>query len=152
MYNEYMHYTHTQKGTLITILMWPTIALCLYIAMKNGWRSPVSPILLGITLLLVILTWLFNSLTVEIDGEELRHWFGPRFWKKRYQLSDIESVEVVRNFWLYGWGIRLTPHGWLYNVSGLEAVQIQLRSGRKFRIGTDEPHVLKDAINSINAL
>ncbi len=97
--------------------------------------------------ILCLLTWLFGSLTVEIDDEEVRHWFGPGFWKKSYPLFEIESASIVRNSWIYGWGIRFTPHGWLYNVSGLDAVQIQLRSGRKFRIGTDDPQGLIEAIS-----
>jgi hypothetical protein len=98
-------------------------------------------------LIFVVLTWLFGSLTIEVDGEELCHYFGPGFWKKTYLLSDIELVEQVRNSWIFGWGIRLAPHGWLYNVSGLDAVQIQLRSGRKFRIGTDDPQGVISAIS-----
>jgi len=94
----------------------------------------------------VCLRWLFSSLTVEISDEELYHYFGPGFWKKTYLLSEIETVTQVRNSWIFGWGIRLTPHGWLYNVSGLDAVQIELRSGRKVRIGTDDPGGLLSAL------
>jgi hypothetical protein len=46
----------------------------------------------------------------------------------------------------YGWGIHLTPYGCLYNVSGFDAVAITLRDGRKFALGTDDPHGLVDAI------
>ena len=31
------------------------------------------------------------------------------------------------------------PNGWMYNVWGFESVELELRSGRVFRIGTDEP-------------
>jgi hypothetical protein len=96
--------------------------------------------------ILCFTAWLFGSLTVEVDEEEVRHWFGPGFWKKSYQLLDIETAKVVRNSWFWGWGIRLTPNGWLYNVSGLDAVQLQLRSGRTLRIGTDDPQGLVEAI------
>jgi hypothetical protein len=40
----------------------------------------------------------------------------------------------------------LTPHGWLYNVAGRGAVEITLKGGRRFRIGTDEPERLCYAI------
>ncbi len=123
-----------------------TIALCLFISGSNGWVSPVSYSLYGVVLVMVILLWLFGSLTVEVTDDELMHWFGPKFWKKSYLLHDIESVEMVKNSWIYGWGIRLTPYGWLYNVSGFDAVQIQLRSGRKFRIGTDDTKGLASAL------
>ena len=147
-----MNYTHTQIGTIALYSFGFGFAMCLVVMINAPMPTFVRWLVGGSASFLLFLGWLFSSLTIEITGEELTHYFGPGFWKKRYQLSDIESVEVVRNSWIYGWGIRLTPHGWLYNVSGLEAVQIQLRSGRKFRIGTDEPHDLKDAINSINAL
>jgi hypothetical protein len=36
--------------------------------------------------------------------------------------------------------------GWLYNVSGLRAVEVGLKSGRKYRVGTDEPERLEAAL------
>jgi hypothetical protein len=62
------------------------------------------------------------------------------------QLADIASCAVVQNPWWYGWGIRLTPQGWLYNVAGRSAVEIRLKSGKRFRIGTDEPQQLCQAL------
>lgn len=41
---------------------------------------------------------------------------------------------------------RMTPHGWFYNVSGLSAVEIKLKTGIKYRIGTDVPQELEEAI------
>ena len=127
-------------------MMGAAIALCVIIAGFTGWNSPVSFSLYSMAFILVVLSWMFGSLVVEIDGEELRHYFGPGFWRKSYLLQEIELAEQVRNSCLYGWGIRLTPHGLLYNVSGLDAVQIKLRTGRIFRIGTDEPAGLLSAI------
>ena len=142
-----MQYKHTQNGKLIKIMMGGAITLCLIIAGIIGLQNPTSYLLYGVVLLFILVTWLFGSLTIEVTDEELKHWFGPGFWKKSYQLRDIESVTQVRNSWIFGWGIRITPHGWLYNVSGLDAIQIQLRSGRKFRIGTDDPLGVLDAIS-----
>jgi len=143
-----MQYEHTQHATLIKNIMRTMILLCLIIAGVNQFVTPVALSLYGIILIFAVLTWLFGSLTIEVHVEELCHYFGPGFWKKTYLLSDIESVEQVRNSWIFGWGIRLTPHGWLYNVSGLDAIQIQLKSGGKFRIGTDDAHGLIAAIQS----
>jgi len=72
--------------------------------------------------------------------------FGPGPIRKRVKLNEIESCKVVKNHWYYGWGIRLTPHGILYNVSGFYAVEIKLRTGRLYRIGTDTPQELEVAI------
>jgi hypothetical protein len=36
----------------------------------------------------------------------------------------------------------------LYNVSGLDAVELRLKSGDVRRIGTDDPHGLSASLNS----
>jgi len=89
---------------------------------------------------------LFSSLTVVIREDELEARFGPGPIRKRFKLNEIESCQVVKNHWYYGWGIRFTPHGVLFNVSGFHAVEIKLRTGKKFRIGTDVPQELEEAI------
>lgn len=37
----------------------------------------------------------------------------------------------------------------MYNVAGYDAVELELRSGRVFRIGTDEPDALLAAIERV---
>ena len=72
--------------------------------------------------------------------------FGPGIIRKRVRLSEIVGCEPIRIRWWYGWGIHLTPYGWLYNVSGFDAVAITLQDGRKFALGTDDSSGLVDAI------
>jgi hypothetical protein len=45
-----------------------------------------------------------------------------------------------------GYGIRWTSRGWLYNVSGTRAVEIQTTE-TTFAIGTDEPERLLSALH-----
>ena len=45
-----------------------------------------------------------------------------------------------------GWGIRKVVGGWMFNVAGLDAVELGLSKGGLFRIGTDEPDQLLEAI------
>ncbi|MBK9953017.1 MAG: hypothetical protein IPP10_16520, partial [Candidatus Competibacteraceae bacterium] len=68
--------------------------------------------------------------------------------RKSIPLAEIVEVKPVRNSWLHGWGDSLDAPGWLYNVSGWEAVEITLRSGKRFRLGTDEPQKLARAIQA----
>jgi len=72
--------------------------------------------------------------------------FGPGIIRKRVRLVEIVGCEPIRIRLWCGWGIHLTPYGWLYNVSGFDAVAISLRNGRKLALGTDDPHGLVDAI------
>lgn len=83
--------------------------------------------------------YVFSSLTVQIKDSRLRSYFAGGVPARAVNLADIASVEVVKNPWYYGWGIKFTPRGWLYNVSGLNAVEIRLHDGDQFRLGTDEP-------------
>lgn len=119
-------YQHTQIGYLVIIAL----------------SIPLLILLFVLSLCLV----LFPSLTVEIDKTRLGVKFGFGVINKKFILKDIESCHIVKNPWYYGWGIRLTSHGWLYNVSGLSAVEIQMKNGKKYRIGTDEPKSLEHAI------
>ena len=135
-------YRHTQLGVV-------TIATFIGVLAIGGVIFFQSKEMIGIVMagVFVLVALAFSSLTVSVDGEAVRFFFGIGIIRKTYLLSDIESVRPVRNSWLYGWGIRYTPHGWLYNVSGLGAVELQLRSGKKLRIGSDEPERLADAVN-----
>ena len=73
--------------------------------------------------------------------------FGPiRLIRDRFEVADITSARVVRNSPLHGIGMRYIHHGRLWNVCGLDAVELQLRNGTRFRIGTDEPAALVDAL------
>jgi hypothetical protein len=54
----------------------------------------------------------------------------------------------VRNHWWNGFGIRMRPGFRLYNVAGLDAVELRLKSGDVRRIGTDDPQGLSAALNS----
>ncbi|RLC47786.1 MAG: hypothetical protein DRH57_03405 [Candidatus Cloacimonadota bacterium] len=85
-------------------------------------------------------------LTVLIEEDVLEIRFGPGLIRKRFPLKDIELCRIVKNPLYYGWGIRLTPNGWLYNVSGSYAVEIKMKTGKKYRIGTDVPNELETAI------
>jgi hypothetical protein len=93
-----------------------------------------------------IVALLFYDLTVEIDATHLSFRFGVGLIRQRIPLAEIVAVTPVRNSWLYGWGIHRTPHGWLYNVSGWEAVEITLTSGKRLRLGTDEPRRLTQVL------
>jgi len=142
-----MTYRHTQPGTLILVV-------CLMIAvlgvapawMAGDWkRAMVTVIITGAVGLL------FASLTVEVDDSELRWHFGPGLWRYRLPLAEIREVGIVRNHWRNGWGIRIAPGFRLYNVSGLDAVELHVGPGDVRRIGTDDPQGLAQALKAKRA-
>ena len=106
-------------------------------------------IALAVLALLVVAMVAYSSLTVTIADDTLEVRFGPGLIRRQYRVADIESSRAVRNPFYYGFGTRITPHGWLYNVSGLDAVEVQFNTGKKVRIGTDEPQALEAAIREV---
>jgi hypothetical protein len=100
-------------------------------------------------LVLLLCPFLFWKLTITIDRETLRASFGVGLVRKTVPVANIVACEPIRIRWWYGWGIHLTPYGWLYNVSGFDAVAITLRNGRRFCLGTDQPAELVDAIRRV---
>jgi hypothetical protein len=137
------HYQHTQPGTLIIAIAVVIAAVCAAVTYgDSGSRWVTGAVVLG----LLIVAWLFSSLTVIVDDTEVRWYFGPGAWSYRTALSDIESARAVRNSWFNGFGIRVGPNFRLYNVSGLDAVELKLKNGEIRRIGTDDPVGLAAAL------
>ena len=128
-------YHHTQRGTLILVAMSVTA-----VAMLLGGLA-LRPLMFSIPIL-ALCAWLFHSLTIEIAEGELRWRFGPGWIHKRVSLAEIASAKIVRTNVLEGWGIHYSRFGWLYNVSGFDAVAITLKNGKRFCLGTDEPETL----------
>ena len=86
------------------------------------------------------------SLTVVVDQDNLKWYFGPGLWKYRLPLKEIVDAKPVTNKWWYGWGVRVTPHGWLFNVDGLDAVEITTDDGVKRRLGTNQAEALSQIL------
>lgn len=110
--------------------------------------TELLPQLISIVVVFGLLISLFFQLTVSIDETYLRIAFGIGLIRKQWRLDDLVDARPVENSWWWGFGIRLSPHGWLYNVDGLRAVEFQKTDGSVFRIGTDEPEKLIEAFQS----
>jgi hypothetical protein len=135
-------YKHTQIGHVI---IWSLLAIIL-IASGGLVGHHAPPAIISIILLVCLV--LFYRLKITIEDETLCASFGPGIIRKRVRLAEIVRCEPIRIRWWYGWGIHLTPYGWLYNVSGFDAVAISLHDGRKIALGTDDPQGLTDAIRT----
>ncbi len=111
-------------------------------------KTQFNPVAVIISIVIAICLYLFHCLTIEIDDQKLSFFFAHGFLKKRISIAEIEKTEIVTNRWYYGWGIRRVPDGWLYNVSGLKAVEIHMKNGKKVRIGTGEPEKVKQILDN----
>ena len=141
---DHGHYLHQQFG-------WPVlfgvfgVTLGVYVAFASAGATLLASLLL---LIPILATFLFGSLRSEVDREHLRIRFGVGLIRRTWKLRDIASAEAVRNPWYTGWGIRYIPGATVYNVSGFNAVEVQLHGGKRFRIGTNDPQGLEGAIRA----
>jgi len=135
-------YEHTQFGYFMTIaIVAAMVAIGIIMAdMSINWIAA------AVLVVLAVIAVLFHRLTVIINEEELVVRFGPGVIRKRFRLNEIESCQAVKIPWYYGWGIRATPQGMVFRVSGFHAVQVKLTTGKEFLIGTDVPQELEEAI------
>ncbi|PIN73263.1 hypothetical protein COV20_03465 [Candidatus Woesearchaeota archaeon CG10_big_fil_rev_8_21_14_0_10_45_16] len=139
-----MQYKHTQIGYLMIVIT--AILLVFYTSLLIVVGS--DPVILAIMLFIIFIVASFSTLTVSIDQKYLKIRFGYGLAGKQFLLKDIHSVKTVRNHWYYGWGIRVWfwPTMWIYNISGFDAIEMVMKDGRRYRIGTDQPKELEQAV------
>ena len=142
-------YTHTQRSTLLLLLL--VVAAAGTLASLAFPAARAIPFGARVTIIaaavaMVLSSLVFTTLTITVDGDRLSWHFGAGLVRKSVALAEVVSAEPVTTTWVDGWGIHLTARGWLYNVSGREAVLVTLRGGKRFLLGTDEPTVLAAAL------
>ena len=119
--------------------------VCLVVLLFALEGGEVAALIIAAVFLLIGL--LFGGLITKVGSGSLDLAFGIGVISKSIPLEHIESAEAVRNRWWYGFGIRLTPHGWMWNMKGLSAVELTYKTGKKFRVGTTDPEGLLAALS-----
>lgn len=133
-------YVHRQYSPLMSILL----VLLVAANMSAGWTDGYSRI---VAVVILVFMATFALLTTQVDERGVRWAFTFGVPSGRIALEQIESVAVTQTNWLEGWGLHWTIwHGWLWNVSGFQAVEIHYGGGKRVTLGTDEPHALCAAI------
>jgi len=138
-------YEHRQFGRTTLLALVAGIAVVGLLPVFSR-EPPVLVVWGAVMLVLALAAVICSSLTVTVNERALRLRFGPGPIRRTIELKDIAAAQPVKNPWWYGYGIHLTPKGWLWNVSGPDAVELTLSDGRRFVVGTDDPAGLTDAL------
>lgn len=143
-------YRHTQFGWVLAGMLVLGVVLAAGVtlllphgAMRAPWWTPL--LLVG---LLAFSLGLFGWMTVVVDACEIRLSLGLGLLRKAVPVAEIVTCQRIRTRLWWGWGLRWTPAGWLYNVSGREAVRLELKRERPVIIGSDDADALKAAIDA----
>ena len=146
-------YKHTQISYLMLVITLAMLVLFAwaYITASAEPASVNSGPNFAVTAIMALILFIlasFATLTVSIDENYLRIKFGYGIFARMFPIKETASVQAVKNLWYYGWGIRVWfwPYRWIFNVSGFDAVEIIMRNGKIYRIGTDTPNELEAAI------
>lgn len=141
-----MTYRHTQSSNLVIALFGSLTVVFLGLASRADGVAGALISMGAIFVAIGFILFSFNQMTVSVDEREIHLAFRWGWPQKRIDRSEVVSARVVRNKWWYGFGVRLVPEGWLYNVWGLNAVQINLNTGKTIRIGSDDAEALSEAV------
>ena len=103
-------------------------------------------VLIFMSIIIVVFS-LFYGMTTKIDSEKINITFGVGLIQKNIAVAKIKSVKTAKSSWLSGWGIRFIRNGMLYNISGLNCVELSFHdTDRIIKIGTKDSAHLKTEI------
>lgn len=136
-------YRNKQPARALAALIAIPLLVCLLTAIS---RKDYGFSLWLISTFFLLLFMLFSSLTITVSNDRLQWHFGPGLIRKQVGIKEIASAEIIRTRLWDGLGIHYTRRGWLYNVSGRDAVAITLKDGKPFVLGSNDAVGLWEAI------
>jgi hypothetical protein len=123
------------------------------IEMEDPWSTWTVPISIAGIMINVFVTFilLFANLQTRLSESALYIRFFPFHFS--YRKIDFDTIATVyaRSYQplgeFGGWGIRWTPRGRAYNVSGNQGVQLELKNGKRILIGSLRADELASLLN-----
>jgi Family of unknown function (DUF6141) len=138
------------------IWLWGIVQQLVYkIPFGNHPITDLGLILIGIIVLIPVLVFLWIKMITEIRTDGLYYKMYPLMGFKKIAASEIKDWEVkeyspLKEFG--GWGIRFSAKkggGKAINVKGKHGLQLELNSGKKILIGSQDPEKIKAAMQKL---
>ena len=142
---------YTQVGTFSLIVLTPILIFSLVMIFFSGSKDLVLVSTFGfLALSMIIGLLIFYKLTILLNDTCISFKLGIGLISRKYLFTDIQCCKAVRNNPAFGVGIRMIPDGWLYNVSGLSAIELTFKNKKtKIRIGTDKPDEISEILGKL---
>lgn len=147
-----MGYQRVQNAPQWVVASASLFAIVMYSLVINVLRTSQAPAWLAfLAILWITVIYLavlgFTRMSVDVSPNSIDLVWRLGWPRKSIDRATITSFQRHRNSWIEGWGIRKVRRGWMWNVWGLDSVELTLDSGKKFRIGTDDTAGLIDALS-----
>ena len=144
-----MEYRQTQwSGFGLPVLVVFAVMFASVVATDVESSTLFDVIVLAVMTAAIIVGVVFSRLTVSVTRDRVVASFLFGRPRRVIELADVAAVRRVRNLWWHGLGVRKIPGGWMYNVWGFDAVELELTSGEIFRLGSNDPDALFTALAS----
>ena len=133
-----MIYKEEQVGWFsnLALLLIPAIILILFI-LEDNLRTDGLILILIVISVFVVSFLLFYKLKVIVNDKFVIISFGIGLIRKKILIADLATVRKSRSKWYNGWGIKYLGNGWLYNIQGLNVIELSfINKNNIIRIGT----------------
>ena len=142
------------RQTSAKALVLPPIAAAVSIPVllalnSGGTRAPLLvpvAIIVAVVALVTIIVAVFSTMITEVTDSEVVVGFRFGAMRRRIPFTDIVRAERADIAWWHGTGVKYGLTTTSYLVRPGPAVALMLKSGRTFRIGTDDPDGLLAAV------
>jgi hypothetical protein len=153
-------YNTTQSGTLGALLLSSTAILSgSALAIAKGWVSAPKEgasrgaiAFLGAAAVTGACAALFSTLTIAEHAAGISVTFGPlALFKTSIAFAEIAAVAPGRSKWYHGLGMRYSlgkGGGWRWAVSGSDVVEITMKTGAVFAVGTADAQGLVELLKA----
>ncbi len=145
------------KWWMKLILAIPLLIFIIGIALGKNQSEQGTPMLISsVVVVFVAVLFYFTKLETRLDETGITIRFFP-FQRVYYYVKweELESVQVrkYKPIMEYGgWGLRYSfRNGKAYNISGNQGLQLVLKSGKKFLIGTQKHTELAQFLTQLKA-
>lgn len=135
-------------------VIWGVLLYSLYTVILTYGLNGMTVVWNGVgvfVLLLVTILALEIQLKTAVFSDRIEIRFKPFVYRKEvFHKKDIQQLTLLqydplKNYG--GWGLRLSPtYGKAYTVKGTNGLMIQLKTGRKLLIGTQQPEQMEKAL------
>lgn len=140
-------------------MLYSTVRLFPLVSFEETTHLWIAVINLVICLAMMLVTFLFCGMSLEVDREQLKLFLGPiKIRLLTIHLSEIDTLEVRQFSPLFdfgGWGFRYGRKGVKgYFMSGNHGVFVTTnhQKPKKYLIGSDHPEQLLQAIQLLQAM
>jgi hypothetical protein len=145
---DYVHVQNAPQWVVVTASVSAIVMFSLITSLARSEHGAAGLILLATLWVAVIYLAVLNAtrLTVRVGGGTIDLSFRLGWPRESIDRASVTGISTHRNSWIEGWGIRKVRGGWMWNVWGLDSVQLELDTGKVFRIGTDDAAGLTAAL------